>query len=309
MAHEEAGARLRRLLAVLPWLAARGGAPLEEVAAHAGMTQEEVVSLLELAACCGLPPYTPDQLIELIIFEDRVEAHVGPHLSRPLRFTPEEGFTLAASARAILAVPGADPGGALSRALSKLEVVLGEREQVTVDLDEPPLLDQVRDAIDARASLDLDYYSASRDEVTERRVDPYRAFSSGGHWYLEAMCHLAGGTRTFRVDRIRSAQRSAEHFEDQARPAPAEAVPAPGPEALEVRLRLPSGAGWVVEQYPTKSVDQLPGGGLEVELLVGGEAWLEKLLLRLGPAARVLEPPELADLGSRAAKRLADLYR
>ena len=62
-----AGDRLRRLLAILPWLADRGAVPISELASQFEMPESEVVALLELAACCGLPPYTPDQLIELIV--------------------------------------------------------------------------------------------------------------------------------------------------------------------------------------------------------------------------------------------------
>ncbi|MGI0131405.1 MAG: helix-turn-helix transcriptional regulator, partial [Thermoplasmata archaeon] len=183
------------------------------------MSEEEVVALLELAACCGLPPYTPDQLIELIISEDRVEANIGPYLSRPLRFSASEGFTLAASARAILAVPGSDPSGALTRGLSKLESVLGDRQPVAIDLDEPPLLEVVRQAIEGREGLDLHYYSASRDEITRRRVDPYTVFAKDGHWYVEGMCHLAGGIRHFRVDRMLEAEPAGEVFARRSAPA------------------------------------------------------------------------------------------
>jgi len=128
VARPEAGDRLRRLLAMLPWLAERGRVPIKEVADRFDMRPNEVVAELELAACCGLPPYTPDQLIELVVTDDYVEANLGGRLSRPLRFSPAEGFTVAASARAILAVPGADPDGALARALAKLEAALGQRQ-------------------------------------------------------------------------------------------------------------------------------------------------------------------------------------
>jgi len=37
--------------------------------------------------------------------------------------------------------------------------------------------------------------------------------------------------------------------------------------------------------------------------------WLERLLLRLGAAATVVEPAEWRDIGARAARRVLDAYR
>jgi len=303
----EAGDRLRRLLAILPWLAREGGASIAEVAERFGMREPEVVAELELAACCGLPPYSPDQLIELIVSDDWVTANPGRHLSRPQRFTPAEGFTLAASARAILAVPGADPDGALARALAKLEAVLGERK-VAIDLDEPAHLDPVRQAISDRERLEVDYYSASRDEITTRQIDPYVVFARDGHWYVDAWCHLAGDVRHFRVDRLQSVRPTGERFEVPAAEVPDE-VFAPGSDAQEVTIVMPVESRWVVEAYPTGEVVDLGDGRLQVTLAVGGRAWLERLLLRLGPAARVVAPDELAGVGREAAARLLAAYR
>ena len=126
-ARADAGSRLLRLLAVLTWLARQGRATVTELSERFGLDADELIADLELAACCGLPPYSPDQLMEIIVDDQEVVADLGTELGRPRRLTAAEGFALAASARAILAVPGADPDGALGRALAKLEAVLGGR--------------------------------------------------------------------------------------------------------------------------------------------------------------------------------------
>ena len=69
---QETSARLRQLLAVVGWLAQVGEAPISEVAQRFGMGEEELVRELELAACCGVPPYTPDALMEIVITETTV---------------------------------------------------------------------------------------------------------------------------------------------------------------------------------------------------------------------------------------------
>ena len=52
-----------------------------------------------------------------------------------------------------------------------------------------------------------------------------------------------------------------------------------------------------------------PDGSFEVVFDVVGTTWLERLLIRVGPDARVLEPSDLTELGPQAAERLPDLYR
>ncbi len=120
--------RLRRLLAILAWLAQVGEAPIDLVAEQFDLSPEALVTELEMAACCGVPPYSPDQLVEIVVNDTTVSTKVGTALARPRRLSPSEGFALAASARALLAVPGSDEDGALSRALGKLDRALGGRK-------------------------------------------------------------------------------------------------------------------------------------------------------------------------------------
>ncbi|HWD51743.1 MAG TPA: WYL domain-containing protein, partial [Acidimicrobiales bacterium] len=205
MSPADTAGRLRQLLAILAWLAQVGEAPIDEIANRFDLTPEELVTELELAACCGLPPYTPDQLMEIIVTDTAVSASHGSALSRPRRLTPNEGFALAASARGLLAVPGSDEDGALSRALGKLEAALGG-ERLVIDLDAPPMLSIVRDAASTKKWLAITYYSASSDRRTQREIAPLRVFGSEGHWYVDAACSLAGDVRRFRIDRIDEAQ-------------------------------------------------------------------------------------------------------
>jgi len=301
--------RLRRLLAIVGWLARVGEASIADVAARFGIPEDEVVRELELAACCGLPPYTPDTLMEIEVNGDRVRAFLPDDLARPRRFSPAEGLALAAAARTVLAVPGADADGALARALAKLDAALGVEGGMVVRLDEPPLLGAARQAADRRLRVELEYHSASTDETTRRIVDPVRAVSLDGHWYLDGHCHRAGSMRRFRVDRIRSLHVLGEQ------PAPSGPPPdlspdafVPGPGATSVRLLLDEAAAWVVDSVPTTRVE-VHGGSVDATLEVGGRAWLERLLLQLGPHARVIDPPELADLAARAARRVLRRYR
>ena len=73
----------------------------------------------------------------------------------------------------------------------------------------------------------------------------------------------------------------------------------PGPGAVEVHLQLGPGARWVPESVPVRAVGRDEEGTVtDIVLDVSGMAWFERLLLQLGPAARVVSPPELTGLAA-----------
>ena len=356
-ATRDAGVRLRRLLAVLAVLARDGRVSLDELARQFDMAPAEVAADLELAACCGLPPYTPDQLMEIVVDDHEVVAHLEPALARPRRLTPAEGLALAAAARAILAVPGADPGGALGRAVDKLDAVLVGRDGLRIDLDEPEHLAAVRRAVDAGQQLSIRYHSASRDEVDERVVDPLVVTVLDGRWYVDGWCHRAGGLRRFRIDRILQVRPTGRPVDPESgsgsgsgsgpgsgsgsgsgpgsgsgsgsgsgpgsgsdtgdadpgarapRGRPVRAAPyVPSPDATVARLVVESDGAWLIDAVPTVAVEHASDGRMVVDLAVSSASWFGRLLVRLGPHARVVSPPDLAAAGPEAARRILARY-
>ena len=297
-------ARLRRLLAIVSLLAESGEASITELGARFDMAPEEVVRELELAACCGIPPYLPDTLLEIVVTGEKVEAFLPRELARPRRLTPAEGLALAAASRTILAVRGADADGALARALQKLETVIGDHRRLVVRIDAPPLLDDVRALAAAGSQAQIVYHSASTDETTERVVEPLDVVSLDGHWYLDAYCHRAQGVRRFRVDRIRELRPLGTPVAARPEVRTGAGAFVPGPGAQTVTVELDGDALWVADSVPVLSQRQGPGSAVEVTLAVGGRAWLERLLLQAGPRARVVAPPALAGVGRDAASRL-----
>ncbi len=305
--------RLRRLLAILAWLAQVGEAPIDEVAARFDLSPQALVTELEMAACCGVPPYTPDQLMEIVVTESTVSTWAGTALARPRRLSPPEGFALAASARALLAVPGSDESGALSRALAKLDRALGG-EEIAVELGAPALLPMVRTALAEGRRLAISYYSASTDRVTDREISPRRVFSSDGHWYVDAYCGTARDERRFRVDRIGAAEMVEDDHPTEASVAAPVATPTdfhpfvPGPDSRRVRLSVDPSTTWLFESIPPAGPPESFEDRVELEIFVAGDAWLERLLLRLGPRARVIDPPEYRAVASEAAARILQRY-
>jgi proteasome accessory factor C len=280
------------------------------VCSRFGCTEAELVGDLELLFLCGLHPYTPDVLIDVDIHDGRVWIRYADYFSRPLRLTPAEGLALLAAGTTLLATPGADPEGPLVRGLAKLAAVLGvdPEESVEVSLGPAPaaILRVLSEAADRHRQVEIEYYAFGRDEWTRRVVDPYTVFSAGGQWYLSAYCHAVEDERLFRVDRVREAVALETAF------APPDHRPdlstySPRPDDPRIIVDLEPGARWVVEQYPVEAVENAEDGRLRVTLAVSERAWLERLLLRLGPSARVVRGEE--DVVAQAACRLLARYR
>ncbi len=278
----DAPTRLQRLLVMLPWLMESGEVALAEVAARFDMSEAEVQRDLELVAMCGLPPYV-DEMIDVFVDDGVVFVGVPRLFTRPLRLTAPEGFSLLASARAAMELPGADQTGPLARGLDKLAEVLDQAgldtgddrtAGVVVDLARPPITDDIVDAVADAAELTITYYVPSRDDVGERTIVPRHVFTDGGNWYVLADDDRSGTARTFRLDRIESVA------------ATGCTVPATEPVVVPDRffadddlpratLRLAPAAQWIVDQYPVDSVTEPADrdGWVEVTLPVASERW------------------------------------
>ena len=300
--------RLRRLLAMLSWLADVGSAPTADVAERFSMTPDEVIAELELAACCGVPPYSPGELMDIIVDADVVEARL-PELARPRQLTASEGVALAAAARMILSMPGSDDAGPLARALDRLEGALGDRMAVEVDIPNPPLLGELQKAVDGRRQLEVEYLAASTDELTTRVIDPLLLAVIEGRWYLVAECHRAGARRTFRADLFKSVRDVGSQPEGLETPAVPDAPFTPTAEADLVFVKVDPEARWIADSIPSVARRFEEDGGATVVIAVAGRRWFERVLLQAGAGASVIAPRELLDAGRHAAERVLRRYQ
>jgi proteasome accessory factor C len=304
---------MQRLLAMVPWIAAHDGPTLDEVCRRFGLTPKELASDLEVIWLVGLPPYTPDALIDVVQEGERVWIHFADVFDAPQRLTPEQAVALLTAGASVLALPGSDETGALARGVTKLAAVLGVDARQVLDIDlglsGASHLGELQSAVAAHQRVHLDYYSYGRDARTERDVDPYLVHAEDGALYLLGYCHLAHAERRFRVDRIAALTVLGEHFQPPATTAPA-GVFQPDADDPRVVLELAPSAAWVAEAYPVERIEEQADGSLRVRLAVAAEAWLARLLVGLGPQAQVLEAPAgLADAATRAGARILARYR
>lgn len=307
--------RLDRIVAIVPWIAERDGPTIDEICERFSIDRSELLEDLDVVFMVGIPPYTPDELVDVFIDEDRVWVTLGDYFRRPLRLKTTEALSLVAAAETFGAVTGADPEGPLARALAKIAAVLqiDDLNVVSVNVGDADaaVAAAIQESLATGNALELTYHAAYSDEVTERLVDPQRVFAKDGHLYLSAWCHRSGGDRVFRLDRILSASSSDTPRDSPVSDSQSSGAFFVGRPYRSVALRLDPSARWVVTAYPTAKVTALADGRIDATLPIAGDAWLARLLLRLGSSVDVMgyfdaDGNEMdADLPAAARRRLA----
>jgi len=309
--------RLRRLLVVVPYVVRHPGTPLPELSNLFGIRESDLVEDLNLLFVSGLPPYEPGDLIDVQIEEGRVWIGMAEYFSRPIRLTRSEALALYLKGKALLGSPGLEEAPALASALVKLEENLGAdtlaglagKVAVGGGGHVAQALAAARRAVERRERLEIEYFTAAREELATRTIDPEHVFSAIGNWYVVAWDHLADAERLFRADRIRSVKQTGETFEPRGLPGPGRPLYTRSEHDTAVRLSLGPSARWVMDYYAVEGHRQRPGGWTEVTLPTKDLPWMAKLVLRLGGEAKVLSPAALATMVRQEARAALGLYR
>ncbi|MFJ9647148.1 helix-turn-helix transcriptional regulator [Streptomyces sp. NPDC004244] len=303
----------RRMLSLVTYLRERPGAHVADVARAFGITEDELISDLDVLPMCGTS-FRGGDLLDIDTDGERIWWHnadaSGESTAEPLRLAADEATALLVAARAVATLPGLRESDrdALLRATAKLEAAAGEvagassRLSVTFEAEGGVFADVDR-AIAERRRLWLRYYSPARDELTERTVDPIRLFAVG-HTYMEGWCHLSEARRTFRLDRVAEIRLLDERSEPPAiEPRDLSVgLVQPAAEDPQVVVEVGPAGRWVAEYYPHDSAEELADGGLRITLRSPDPGSLRRLALRLGRDGRIVSPPELAQSARQAAR-------
>jgi predicted DNA-binding transcriptional regulator YafY len=205
----------------------------------------------------------------------------------------------------------------VERALLKVRELLPAT--VDVDLDrvaaaisfqpEPPLGEdqgvaarfaELSRAIDQRLTVSMEYYSASRDALSRRDVDPYHLRYAGGGWYLVGYCHRRREVLLFALSRIRDLRTTDRRFLPPPDFSPeayfGDSLTLERGQAVDVAVRFgPAAARYVRERrwHPSQRIEESEDGGLVLRLHVAGLGEVKRWVLGFGAGAEVLEPQEL----------------
>jgi proteasome accessory factor C len=242
---------------------------------------------------------------------------LGPGLDqglgrRPLPLTPGEVAALSAAVRALAEGPAAamarDARGVLDKivalagapvreALARIDARIAVGAGLGVS---DPLWTVVLEGLRTHRELEIEYLTASRDELTLRTVRPWSIVGREGYWYLHAYCLARGEGRVFRLDRIVTARVTATSF---VPPPPGTTTPEPTVERVtdrqrpDIEVRFDAAvADWVRERHPDRPTRELPDGAIAVSLPWQSQTFLAGWVLSFSGRAVVLAPQDMRRL-------------
>jgi proteasome accessory factor C len=334
--------RIRRCLAMIPLIRARPGIRIPELASIFGVRAEEIwADITEVLTLCGVPPYLPHNYLVFSIHGDQVSIRFADHLSRPVHLTLQEALAIDLALRSISGGSPPTFGDAAPRLRSRLRALLRGSERVALEAFDrgvagtppPDVVTQtigvLKEAMARNVAAEIEYYTAGRDVVGRRVVEPYGLVDHRGNWYVVARDAASGREAPFRVDRIRLARLlPGEEYEvPDAFTTEAyrrDELYTQDPADIEVRVAFTADAApRVREETPSQDLTDLPGGGVLRVFRIPRDRprWLYTHLGRYGKEAEVLEPEDvrrgmaafldqvLAGLGAPRGERASEAAR
>jgi len=214
-----------RVLTLLVACLDRGSISVDEAAGLLGIRADEVEAAAAALTGFGVPPFGPDDYLDVEVEDGLVFVHQDQDLGTPLRLSAVDGAMLLACLRATSPSFTGSLGALRARTADKLRDAIApaavaasdERAGAIAWSDEgglpEGLVERLHRAVLERRELTLRYYNRSRDAVQARRAWPLRVVQHTGRWYLSAWAMPEDEHRLFRLDRVLEATPTAATFE------------------------------------------------------------------------------------------------
>lgn len=288
--------RARRLVALLPHLHKGDRIPLADLAQAVGCTQEEVAADLTTLTMCGIPPFTPFDMVDLDIDEDTVTVYMDPPgLDQPLRLTMAEARALTAA----LDLAGYEKDSPLREKLRAVssETISAEEMERTVRMGTAPggaadVYATLAAAAEAREKVEITYYTGSTGRISQRVVHPWTIVQRLGTWYLVALCETAEQERVFRMDRIRAIKKTGEYFLWPSDPSNSITPDPAGLRVAEIHLAaaspMPDDRAW-----PGLQFEPQPDGSTIARVPYQTASWMARRVVSYLGNAVVIGPDEV----------------
>ncbi len=311
--------RINRILFIMSYVSQNQGVTVDELAAQVTLKPRELLRELDFILLIGKPPFRPDDYVDIYVDENRVFIEFDQMLNRPLRFTRPEAIALLMAVQ--LLDPEVDPQTVSSLKGKIRDAIQGSldpkspnRDPIVFERTSAPVSEQfsaLREAVETKRKVRLDYYSLTRNQTRRRTVRPYFLTKSIGYWYLTGYCELRADIRTFKFERILSVELETESF--------------PAPEDLDVaRYRKqflrqsgenevvicfdPEVSPWILESWGKAAVPE-PDGSVLLTLKCDTLEYPSRLILSYAPHARPISPPQLISKVREDGLTIEEMYK
>ena len=300
---ESAVQRVARALDLVPYVSEHPGIQIGELAEKFKTSEKQIIQDLELIFLCGLPGYTPYELIDLT-YEDGVVTIIEPQLlNKPRKFSETEGVVITLGL-SLIKDSTADSAAieAIDRLLVKLSRIFNASIQAAIaDYVKPVLYDQIISAIKSGALIQFNYQSLSDDSISNRKVKPIQISVKRGYYYLLALEVFSQEERTFRIDQMANLKISIDSkAEDQKLLR--------NKESFEFTLKTK-------DRFITEKYQEIFSEITSVAdtFIIRGEVsnlqWLQRWLLSNSPTVQISAPDSVRETIKNRAQATLNLYQ
>jgi proteasome accessory factor C len=294
-------ARTARLLDLVPYLNTHQGISLKDLAQKFDVSTAQMSSDLTTLWMCGLPGYTPLELMDLEFESGFVTIRNAATLARPRSISFDEGVALILGLDLLVSsIP--EERKDLLGSINSLKKKIAEKVGVTGSLVAKPkasvvLISKISEAISKSTFLDVSYHSLYRDEVTQRTIQPLEIVNQEDEQYLRAYCFRAGAMRDFRVDRMLQAEINPNK--------PVTHSNASNSQPIDFVISLMSPSRDVVERFDIDYTDSSEAH----QLTSYSQQWIERSVLASGDGVELTKPENIRAAIASKAQLILDRYK
>ena len=301
MIKQETGlARTARLLDLVPYLTTHQGIAISELAKIFNTTVKEITDDLNTLWMCGLPGYTPLELIDLEFESGFVSIRNAETLAAPRALDRAEALSVYMGLdllSAELSSSNESLTSEIANLQDQLRTLLISAPQVQIEASlNSEFRALILRTIRRRGWLEITYHSAATDQVTKRKVAPYELSQSGSHEYMQGYCDNAKAIRNFRADRIVQVA----EIDDQVWPTNQVVT---NSEAIEYEIKINTASRQVLETLP-----QVGAGSTSATIQGFSAAWISRTILSLAGQVEAIEPSEIRAAVHARAKAALENY-
>ena len=293
--------RTARLLDLVPYISSHQGISLKELAKTFKVDQGQMTNDLTTLWMCGLPGYTPLELMDLDFESGFVTIHNAETLAKPRSISFDEGVALVLGLDLLRSAISPDRSDLLER-IDLLSQRLAELIKLPSALSATSLVNQevssaISGALNSRMGLEITYHALYRDEISTRVIFPIEMVESEGHLYLSSYCYSAMDFREFRIDRIQGAL-----------------VQIVQQEIPKSTIQQSSYTATIKVLTPTRAIaERFKQSELTVNTQFDFQTyslqWMERSIMASGGAVCLQSPPEVRKSIAAMAQTMLDRYK